>query len=247
MEQVQRLTFFLDLTPGDHAAALAFWRAATGYELSPPRGEEGEFASLLPPAGDEHLKVQRLAEGTSGTHVDVHVADLAPAVEHALDCGAVLVAQPGHAVLRSPGGYLFCLVTAPATAPSAPTSWPDGHRSRVDQLCLDIAPSVYDAECRFWAALTGWPTNHTPGSEFTRLQVPAELGTRVLLQRLEQDEGPVRGHLDLATDDRPVEVRRLVALGAVPIGEGPRWTVLRPPAGPPLCVTGRDPVTGRVG
>ena len=52
--------------------------------------------------------------------------------------------------------------------------------------------------------------------------------------------------LDIATDDRPAEVGRLQELGAEPVGEGPMWTVLRPPAGPALCVTSRDPVTGVV-
>lgn len=246
MEQVRWLTFFLDLAPEDYAPAVDFWRGATHYDISPSRGEQGEFASLLPPVGDDHIRVQRLADGTSGTHLDVHVADLAVARGRALDCGAVLVAEPGHAVLRSPGGYLFCLVTAPASTPSAPMTWPGGHRSRVDQLCLDIGPSAYAAECDFWEALTGWPARRAADSEFTRLLVPPALGTRLLLQRLEQDEGLVRGHLDLSTDDRPAEVRRLVELGAEPIGAGSRWTVLHPPAGPLVCVTERDPVSGAV-
>ena len=244
---VLRLTFFLDLPAEQHAAAVAFWREVTGYGVSAPRGEHQEFATLVPPAGDDHLRVQRVAEGPSGTHLDLHVADLPAAVEHARACGAVLLRHDEYAVLRSPGGYRLCLVTGPATAPSPPVAWPDGHRSRVDQLCLDIGPSAYAEECAFWERLTGWPVRATPRSEFARLQVPAGLRARVLLQRLDGDEGPVRGHLDIATDDREAEVRRLRALGAEPVREGEIWTVLRPPAGPVLCVTGRDPVTGQVG
>jgi hypothetical protein len=244
---ITRLTFFLDLSAEDHPVAVEFWRGVTGYELSAARGERDEFATLMPPAGDDHLRVQRIADGRSGTHLDVHVTELAAAVEHAVGAGAVLLARQEHAVLRSPGGYLFCLVTEPATRPSAPITWPGGHRSRVDQLCLDVGPSAYDDECAFWERLTGWPVRVTPRVEFARLQVPAALRSRVLLQRLEQDEGPVRGHLDVATDDREAEVRRLVALGAEPLHDGPIWTALKPPVGPVLCVTGRDPVTGRVG
>ena len=33
------LTAFLDLSPEDHEPTLAFWRAVTGYEVSPPRGQ----------------------------------------------------------------------------------------------------------------------------------------------------------------------------------------------------------------
>jgi len=245
-----RLTFFLDLAPDEYAEAVAFWCAATGYDLSPSRGEHGEFASLVPPSGDDHLRVQRLEEGPSGVHLDLYVEDLDAALEHAADSGATLVSRDGHAVLRSPGGFPFCLVPGPVATPSEPSVWPAdaadaaGHRSRIDQLCLDIGPSAYAAECAFWEALTGWPTQLTPRGEFTRLRVRPALRMRILLQRLEHDEGPVRGHLDVATDDRAAEVRRLTALGAVPIGEGSMWTVLRPPAGPVVCVTGRDPVTG---
>ena len=239
-----RLTFFLDLAPEDHAAATSFWQAATGYDPSSSRGEHDEFASLLPPAGDDHLRLQRLGAGPSRTHLDVHVDDLAAAEAHALSCGATVLRSGAYVSLLSPGGYPFCLVTAPAGAPSRPTTWPDGHCSRAEQLCLDIAPSAYDAECAFWAALTGWPTRYT-GGEFTRLRVPEELGTRVLLQRLEQEEGAVRGHLDVATDDRPAEVARLEAVGATVERANDEWTVLRPPAGPVLCVTDRDPETGR--
>lgn len=242
MSSPRRLTFFLDLPADEYAGAVAFWRAATGYGLSEPRGERGEFASLVPPAGDDHLRMQRLADGAAGTHLDLHVDDLSAAVGHALGCGATLVALSAHAVLRSPGGYLFCLVTAPAGTASEPMTWPDGHRSRVDQLCLDIGPSTYDDECAFWSALTGWPVRHSDLAEFARLAVPVALGARILLQRLERDEGPVRGHLDVATDDRAAEVGRLVALGAEPMADGSSWTVLRPPAGPLLCVTDRDPV-----
>lgn len=241
---VRRLTFFLDLPAREHEVAVAFWRGVTGYGLSAARGEHAEFATLVPEAGDDHLRVQRISDGAAGTHLDLHVADLPAAVAHALECGADLLARSGHAVLRSPGGYAFCLVTEPATAPSAPATWPDGHRSRADQLCLDIGPSGYAAECAFWERLTGWPVRGTPRSEFARMRVPASLRSRMLLQRLEHDGGLVRGHLDVATDDRAAEVRRLQALGATPVREGELWTVMRPPAGPMLCVTSRDPVTG---
>lgn len=243
---MQRLSFYLDLPADEHAAAVAFWCGVTGSEVSAPRGERQEYASLLPPTGDDHLRVQRVDDRPAGVHLDVYVPDLAAAVEHAVGCGATVVARPGHAVLHSPGGFPFCLVEGPAAEPSDPITWPDGHRSRADQLCLDIGPSAYAAECAFWSDLTGWPVRVTARTEFSRLQVPVALRARILLQRLEQDEGPVRGHLDIATDDRPAEVGRLQELGVEPVDEGPMWTVLRPPAGPVLCVTSRDPVTGTV-
>lgn len=238
------LTIFVDLTDEEHTAGLVLWRAITGYHLSPERGEDGEFATLVPPVGDDHLRVQRLREGPSRVHLDLHVPDLDAAVARAEELGATLVDRPGHAVLRSPGGFPFCLVTAAASEPTPPAVWPDGHRSRVDQLCIDIPPAAYDAECRFWSGLTGWSLQHTSGSEFTRLAVPTQLPVRLLLQCLQDGDGPVRGHLDVATDDRAAEVARLRGHGAEEVGGGSTWTVLRPQVGPVLCVTDRDPETG---
>lgn len=236
------LSLFIDAAPAEHDEVVALWQAITGYRLESRAA--GEWAPLLPPDGDAHLWVQRLGEGPSGVHLDLYVDDLDAAVVHASGAGAVLVARPDHAVLRSPGGYPFCLVPDDASRPSAPATWPDGHRSRVDQLCLDIGPAAYDEECAFWAALTGWPARQTPRAEFRRLAVPVALGVRVLLQRREYGDGPVTGHLDVATDDRAAEVARLAGLGLEPVHEGEVWTVMRPPVGPVLCVTERDPVRG---
>ena len=40
------LTAFVDADPAAHAAEQAFWRDVTGYEVSPARGERGEFVTL---------------------------------------------------------------------------------------------------------------------------------------------------------------------------------------------------------
>jgi hypothetical protein len=233
------LTFFADLAADEWEAGTAFWLAVTGYALSAPRGEHGEFATLVPPEGDDHFRVQRVG-GDSGVHLDLHVRDLHAAVGTAVSLGATLVDFPGHAVLRSPAGFGFCFVGEGASRPAAPAAWPSGHRSLVDQLAIDIPAVAYDAEVRFWSGLTGWPAR--PAGEFARLMTPAALPVRVLFQEI--SEGPIGGHLDIATDDREAEVARLTALGAVPGAGGARWTVLRPPAGPPCCVTDRSPDTG---
>jgi len=54
------LTIFLDLAPEEYVDGVAFWRGVTGYAVSPARGDEGEFASLVPPSDDAHLRVRRL-------------------------------------------------------------------------------------------------------------------------------------------------------------------------------------------
>jgi GNAT superfamily N-acetyltransferase len=87
----------------------------------------------------------------------------------------------------------------------------------------------------------------SPGHpEFSRLDVEG-LPMRILLQRLDEPEGPARVHLDLAVSDRSAETARHVALGAEVERHDEWWTVLRDPAGLAYCLTDRDPVRGRPG
>jgi len=217
------ITAFLDLPAAEFDAAMAFWRAVTGYDLSAPRGETGEFATLVPPTGDAHLRVQRVDDGPSGVHLDLHAPGQTFEVRH------------------SAGGLPFCLVPGTESDRPVPTTWADGNRSIVDQVCLDIPPELYDAECAFWADLTGWELFSGGRPEFRRLRKPADQPLNILLQRLDEPGGPVRAHLDLATDDRDAETRRHEALGASVVAVHSGWTVMEPPAGPVYCITGRVP------
>ena len=148
------------------------------------------------------------------------------------------------AILRSPGGFVFCFVPEGAGERPAPRTWPDGHTSYVDQVCLDIPPRRYDAELDFWAALTGWERrDRRPGSEFGRLTPGPEQPLQLLLQRLDDEQDTVTAHLDWATTDRDAEIEQHVAAGAEVEGRFEGWTVLRDPAGMAYCITGRE--TGR--
>lgn len=218
------LTAFLDLPADEFGPAVDFWRAVTGYELSPSRGEHDEFATLVPPTGEAFLRVQRVEDGPAGVHLDVH--------------------EPGRefTVRRSPGGLPFCQVSGIETTRPAPATWPDGNRSMVDHVCLDIPPGRWETECRFWASLTGWELFDGRRPEFRRLRKPEGQPLNILLQRLDSGDGPVRAHLDLATDDRDAEIRRHELLGASVAAAYDGWTVMRPPAGPVYCITGRVPL-----
>jgi len=118
--------------------------------------------------------------------------------------------------------------------------WPGGHRSLVDQMCLDVPAGVFEAEADFWAALTGWPRRPAGLPEFDYLVRPDGMPLRLLLQRI---GGEVPGmHLDLACDDVDAEAARHVGLGAVVVRRvAGDWTTLRDPAGREYCVTGRSP------
>ena len=234
---------FLDLAPDGFDRAVAFWEGVTGYPLSTRRGLDGEFATLVPPDGDDYLRVQRLGEGRGRIHLDLHVADATIATEAAVELGAhVLVRhEQGYVVLRSPGGFVFCFVHHDASARPRPATWPDGHRSQVDQVCLDIPPGLHAAEVAFWRALTGWELDTGVGREFSRLSPPDDQPLRWLLQRLDDPGGSVGAHLDLATDDREAETARHVALGAQVVRVHEWWTVLADPAGTAYCITEREP------
>jgi hypothetical protein len=232
---------FLDLAPEAHAPALAFWRDVSGWEVSPARGDHGEFVTLVPPEGDAHLRVQRLETGPSRVHLDLHVADPRTAADRAVALGAVEVAAPGHVVLRSPGGFPFCYVSHPASRPAPAVSRPGGHRTLVDQVCLDIPAGGFDVELAFWTDVTGRTLVDSIRPEFARLRRPADQGLELLVQRLGEPAGDVRGHLDLGCSDRAAETDRHLALGATHVETYDAWTVLADPAGSAYCITDRAP------
>lgn len=192
------------------------------------------------------MRVQLTGADVAAAHLDLHVDDLDAAVSHATAVAAELVARSGHAWLRSPGGCDLCLVPHQGERLATPPAvWPDGHRSRLDQLTVDVAHDDWAEEQRFWSDLTGWPVGPTARPDLARLHTPPELPVRVLLQS--RASGPTTAHVDLATDDRPAEVARLEALGARAVGQGPSWTVVAVPGGARACVTDRRPGTGLLG
>lgn len=243
------LTVFLDFPADSFDAGVAFWRAVTGYGLSAPRGAHDEFATLLPPAGDAYLRVQRLGSGPGRCHLDLHVdtaaASLEEVAERAVELGArVRYTEPGELVTAdSPGGFTFCLVNwdGEAVVPPRPAAGGDGEANcRVHTLCLDIPPAAFSAESAFWTALTGWEPRPVSVPGFAALRGPAGLPVRLLLQRLDSATAGQRvaGHVDLefGEQDRARVIERHVALGAREGGTFRFWTVLTDPAGRPYCV-----------
>ncbi|WP_031163326.1 VOC family protein [Streptomyces durhamensis] len=234
---------FVDRPLGRLTEARAFWTAVTGTRPSEPRGEQGEFLTLLPgdaDGADACAKLQGVTGGAGGAHLDFCAEDVRGLIGAARELGADLVADHGDwAVLRSPAGQLFCAVPWHGETVRPPVV----AGSRLDQVCLDIPPSAYAAESDFWARLTGWERHTGSRPEFQVLKPPAGLPVRILLQRL-GEERPASAHLDLACADIAAVQARHEEHGAVRTGGGPHWTVMRDPAGGVYCLTGRDPVTG---
>ncbi len=118
------LKIVIDVPAGEHDRELTFWRAATGAALDRfdrhPEYHGGELA------GSEFwLLVQRLDDGPSRVHVDIHTDDLAAEVARLEKLGAERVEQ-AHSwwVMRDPAGLLFCVI------PSQPGSLDDSNAQR---------------------------------------------------------------------------------------------------------------------
>jgi hypothetical protein len=92
----------------------------------------------------------------------------------------------------------------------------------------------------FWTQAVGAKVTQDFEGEYLILE-PEGRGPNIGLQRVDGEPiGKNRVHLDLHTEDRAAEVRRLVELGATEVEEhgmpGYAWTVLKDPAGNVFCV-----------
>lgn len=235
---VRRVLAFLDRPRERFEEAAEFWTAVTGTRLSPRRGDDGEFATLVPESGDACVKLQAVGDG-GGAHLDLEVDDVRAAVAGAEALGAAVAADHGDwAVLHSPEGRAFCLVPAQRATRRPPIF----AGTRLDQVCLDIAPGAYEKEVAFWAALTGWSLRRGALPEFAALVMPGA-PVRILLQRLGEGPGG-SAHIDLACADIDAARARHERYGAAFVARGRHWIVMRDPAGGAYCLTGRDPETG---
>ncbi len=239
---------FLDFAPASFDAGVRFWADVTGYRVSPLRGEHDQFATLLPPTGDDYLRVQRLADGPSRIHLDLHVPDPAVAARSAVGLGASVVFESpdGHVVLTSPAGFPFCFVSHPGSARPEPARWGE-HTSLVDQVCLDVRAADAEREVAFWSELTGRPPTTSSIATLHPLVRPPDQPLRLMVQAVGDDRYPATAHLDLACDDRAAETERHQVLGAAVRDVAERFTVLLDPAGSAYCITDRDPVARLVG
>lgn len=248
MSPAVRWTYaFVDRPAALFEQACAFWTSVTDTRLSGLRGDDGEFVTLLAEGADACVKVQGVADGDGGAHVDFAVEDVPGFVEEALARGAEKAAvHADWAVLRSPAGQPFCVVPWQGEAVRPPVV----AGSRLDQVCLDVPPSAFDAEVAFWSALLpNWSSRPGSRPEFHVLAPPPGLAVRILLQRLDEerpgDGGALCAHLDLACGAEIDAVRaRHERLGATVVARHPHWTVMRDPTGGLYCLTARDPHTG---
>ncbi len=239
------MTAFVDLAPDEFERGVEFWRGVTGYALSPARGEHDEFATLVPPDGDAHLRVQRLGDGPSRLHLDVHVADPSAAAEDAVALGATVIARPdlGYVVMSSPGGFTFCFVAHEAGARRAAdrVGWrsPVGRRPGV--------PRRPGAGVRDRArVLAGTDRLGGAGDPRTPRVPPADPPGSTCRCSSWCSGWTNRRVRCARTSTSPPATSRPRSSGTARSGAtvawfGDGWVVMTAPAGPAYCITGRSP------
>jgi hypothetical protein len=232
----------IDVPSRQHARTAQFWGDALGWPAGAAWPDHPELRSFEPPSGAPYVHLQQIA-GPPRVHLDLEADKPEATVANAIELGAELVAETDRwQTMRSPGGLAFCVLPVDRHEPPGPTTFPDGHRSRMVQICIDSARSIHAREVAFWRALL--PGRWTPSSatEFAgKWHDDAGSPLQLLFQQLDEVRGTTRAHLDQGTDDVPNEIRRLIDLGASDVGPGRGWHVLRDVAGLPFCVTGNSP------
>jgi hypothetical protein len=238
---VARLHLVVDAPASRYDDLTGFWEQVLGWPAGEGWPGHPELRSFEPPQGSAYVHLQRV-QGAPGVHLDVGSADPGATTARAQELGADLVAESDRwRTLRSPGGLPFCTVGPGLEEIPPPVTWPAGHRTRLVQVCVDSPADVHDDEVAFWRGLLGdrWFSSSSP--EFAGKWHDDGSPLQLLFQRIEEDTGPVRAHLDLGTDDLAAEVDRLSRLGATDVAPGRGWHVLRDPAGMVFCVTENSP------
>jgi hypothetical protein len=94
----------------------------------------------------------------------------------------------------------------------------------------------------FWSAVLDRPVDAGANTFFATIGSADAGPTLMFLKVPESKTTKNRCHLDLRTDDREAECKRVRDLGAAHVAEhddyGLRWTVLRDPSGNEFCIGG---------
>ncbi|WP_067439457.1 VOC family protein [Nocardioides jensenii] len=92
-------------------SSAAFWALARGSTRRAD-GDEPVYDSLDPIGGGIMLELQRTGEGTPArVHLDIETDDVDAEIARLVAAGATVVErQAAYAVLRDPGGLVFCVV-----------------------------------------------------------------------------------------------------------------------------------------
>jgi len=108
------------------------------------------------------------------------------------------------------------------------------HRSRLGVIVIDCQTNDLAPATRFWAAALGVTGKVDDDGKYAVL-ADRKGYPKVLLQSVAHQ---ARVHLDIETDDREAETRRLEALGARRVEAIKSWIVMEAPTGHRFCLVG---------
>jgi hypothetical protein len=116
----------IDVADPDHDREVEFWEGAVGRTMTRNQRHPEYRGALV--AGERFaLLLQRLGEGPSRVHLDIHTDDLEAEVARLERLGAERVREvDGWWILRDPAGLVFCVVAR------EPGSLDDGNAQRWD-------------------------------------------------------------------------------------------------------------------
>jgi len=101
----------IDHPESDWEPGLAFWAGVQGVQPLLEEGDE-EVYRAIGTIGSVALASQRIGDGTPArVHLDIETDDVAAEVARVVALGATVHEErEGYAVLRDPGGLVFCVV-----------------------------------------------------------------------------------------------------------------------------------------
>lgn len=100
----------IDVAAEDHDRELAFWQAAIGQPLEPFE-DQPEYHGTKLDGQDFALLTQRIDEGTSRVHLDIHTDDLDAEVARLERLGARRIRQVRQWwIMEDPAGLMFCVI-----------------------------------------------------------------------------------------------------------------------------------------
>lgn len=111
------------------------------------------------------------------------------------------------------------------------------HKSRLGALIVDCQTDDLFRDSDFWSAALGMSAESQDDQQSEKyVRFEGKSGeVQVILQKVDH---PSRVHIDIETDNKAAEVKRLETLGAVVVARLEEWTVLEAPSGHRFCVIG---------